>query len=46
MADDVVKPDVLKAYLLYCLLEFDVIKYLKCVAIDKEHGISFNLSVT
>jgi hypothetical protein len=45
VADDVVETNVLKADLLYSLLEIYVIKDLESVSVDKKHGVSFNLSV-
>jgi len=45
MADDIVKADILEAYLFDRLLEFGVVENLKSVSVDKQHCVSFYLCV-
>ena len=46
MADHIVEPHILEAYLFYTPLEVLVVKDLESVSINKQHSLSFNLSMT
>lgn len=45
MTDDIVKPYILEANLLYCFLELIITENFECIPINKQHWVSFNLSM-